>query len=182
MIEQFLTNIDPTLQEKAGINYEEKRLEHSLTSSGLTDDTCDAPEMTSEDEGFSDSMEWWKYNDVVGAAQDSFESAAHAAAAARAAARLSASGSGDHDPDDQCNLNDSGEISPSTYQNDLYEAPEEVDVDPYPDRPIYDNIYPVYYSDSEEEETEADRIYLETREKNERQTHQNSRLVALHLN
>lgn len=76
MIEQFLTNIDPTLQEKAGINYEDKRLEHSLTSSGLTDDTCDASEKTSADEGFSDSMEWWKYNDVVGAAQDSFESAA----------------------------------------------------------------------------------------------------------
>ncbi|XP_056176097.1 uncharacterized protein LOC115669286 isoform X2 [Syzygium oleosum] len=169
-------------EEKAGINYEDKRLEHSLTSSGFTDDTCDAPEEISEDEGFSDSMEWREYNDVVGTAQDSFESVAHAAAAARAAVRLSASGSGDHDPDDQCNLNDSGEISPSTYQNDLYEAPEEVDVDPYPDRPICDNIYPVYYSDSEEEETEADRIYLETREKNERQMHQNSRLVALHLN
>lgn len=97
-------------------------------------------------------MKWREYNDVV------------------TTVMLSASGSGDRDPDDHCDFNDCDEPSPSTYKNDLYETSEEVDADLLSDRPIYDNIHPVYYSDSEEE-TEAVWIHLEKREKNERKMH-----------
>ncbi|XP_048140134.1 uncharacterized protein LOC115745391 [Rhodamnia argentea] len=172
MILRFKSDAD---EENAGIHYEDKQPEHSLTSSGLTDDTCDALEKIGEDEGFSDSLERREYNDMVAAPQDAIELAVYAAAAVR----LTASGSGDHDADDHCNFVDCDEPLQAT--NDFYEASEEVDADPYPDRPMYDNVPPVYYSDSEED-TEADRIYLEKREKNERQMHRESRPVALHLN
>ena len=58
-------------------------------------------EETKHDEKFSESMKARrKYRDVADAAQEAFESAAHAAAAARAAVELSMSKSIDKDSDD----------------------------------------------------------------------------------
>lgn len=113
-------------------------------------------------EQFSESIKARKYRDVADAAQEAFESAAHAAAAARAAVELSMSKSIDKDSEDYDGSDNQGgtvsssELS-STAKAHMINSPAATkEVEHLENRPSSEEIQPVEKLLSSESESESE--------------------------